>query len=567
MLEVAGVSKRFGGLAALSDVSLRIPPGRITAIIGPNGAGKTTLFAVIAGFTTPDAGSIVLQGEDITREAPHRRALRGLVRTFQIVQPFANLSVRENIAVGAHLFARSRRRALADAETIAARVGMGELIDRPASTLTIAGRKRLELARALATRPQLMLLDEVMAGLNPTEIGEMVAVVRGIRDRGVTLLLTEHVMAAVMQLAEHVLVLNDGRIIAQGAPAAVVQDAAVVEAYLGRAGDAKSMEPAPSQASESGDAMPLAPPSRPLAGRVDAPLARRGGGDKLAPSVDNSLAPSVDSPPTPARSQAGEPTLPANGREGGGEAPLCPATSTSETSSALLHVDNLHAGYGAMPVLRGVDLTVSPGEIVAVLGSNGAGKTTLNRALSGLIPAAQGRIRFAGADMTGADPAAIVAAGLVQVPEGRRIFPNLSVHENLALGSYRRGRRHRRDNFDRVLATFPRLAERRGQMAGTLSGGEQQMLAIGRGLMAEPQLLILDEPSLGLSPRLVEEMFALIAGLRRQGLAILLVEQNVMQTLTIADRASVLEHGAFALTGPAAELLAAPQLRQTYLGL
>jgi branched-chain amino acid transport system ATP-binding protein len=238
-----------------------------------------------------------------------------------------------------------------------------------------------------------------------------------------------------------------------------------------------------------------------------------------------------------------------------------------EREMPMLEVAGLAAGYGALPVLRGLDFAIAAGEIVAVLGSNGAGKSTLNSVLSGLLKPSAGRIRFLGAEIAGARPAAIVAQGLIQVPEGRRIFPNLSVRENLELGSYRRARGRRAANLARVSAIFPRLAERMRQVAGTLSGGEQQMLAIGRGLMAEPRLLILDEPSLGLSPLLVEEMFALVAGLRAGGLAVLLVEQNVVQSLAIADRAYVLEHGRFTLTGPAATLLDDPRLRQAYLGL
>ena len=233
----------------------------------------------------------------------------------------------------------------------------------------------------------------------------------------------------------------------------------------------------------------------------------------------------------------------------------------------MLEVSGLRAGYGPVEVLRGVTLAVAAGEIVAVLGANGVGKTTLNKVLSGVLPATAGTIRFDGHPLRRADPAAIVAAGLIHVPEGRRIFPNLDVRENLELGSYRRGRARRRDNLERVFDTFPRLRERVRQFAGTLSGGEQQMLAIGRGLMSEPRLLILDEPSLGLSPLLVEEMFALIRRLNAGGLPILLVEQNVVQSLEIAGRGFVLENGAVALSGAADALLGDPELQRVYLGL
>lgn len=235
--------------------------------------------------------------------------------------------------------------------------------------------------------------------------------------------------------------------------------------------------------------------------------------------------------------------------------------------SALLEIRDLHAGYDGVSVLHGVDLDVEAGEIVAVLGSNGAGKSTLNNNISGLFRAFGGVIRFEGADVTAAPPARLVAAGLIHVPEGRRIFPNLTVRENLDLGSYRRGRSRRPKNRDRVIAIFPRLAERLDQAAGTLSGGEQQMLAIGRGLMAEPRLLILDEPSLGLSPLLVEEMFGLIGRLHREELAVLLVEQNVMQSLAVASRAYVMENGRIVLSGPADALRDNPALKRAYLGL
>ena len=235
--------------------------------------------------------------------------------------------------------------------------------------------------------------------------------------------------------------------------------------------------------------------------------------------------------------------------------------------AALLEVRDLRAGYGPVEVLRGVSLAVGAGEIVALLGSNGAGKSTLNNNVSGIYRPTAGAVRFDGNDIAGTASAAIVAAGLIQVPEGRRVFPNLSVRENLELGSYRRARPRRRQNLDKVVATFPRLSERFAQKAGTLSGGEQQMLAIGRALMAEPRLLILDEPSLGLSPLLVDEMFALIGRLNRDGLAILLVEQNVAQSLDLAHRAYVLENGRIAHQGAAADLMNDPGVKRAYLGI
>ncbi|MBI2735620.1 MAG: ABC transporter ATP-binding protein [Rhodospirillales bacterium] len=233
MLEVRELSKSFGGLKAVDQVSLDVRQGEIVGLIGPNGAGKTTLFAAIAGFHAPDAGRVALNGRDITGLPPHRICAAGMVRTFQITQPFAKISVRENIMVGAYLHTADRKAAEREAEAVAALVGMAGQLDQKGADLTVAGRKRLELARALATGPRLLLLDEVMAGLNPTEIVEIVEVIREIRNSGVTILLIEHVMQAVTSLAERVYVLNQGRMIAEGTPAAIAEDRQVVEAYLG----------------------------------------------------------------------------------------------------------------------------------------------------------------------------------------------------------------------------------------------------------------------------------------------------------------------------------------------
>jgi branched-chain amino acid transport system ATP-binding protein len=233
----------------------------------------------------------------------------------------------------------------------------------------------------------------------------------------------------------------------------------------------------------------------------------------------------------------------------------------------VLVVNGLHVGYGATEILRGVDLSVGAGEIVAVLGSNGTGKSTLNRTISGVTRLWRGSIRFEDTPIERDNPSAIVARGLIHVPEGRRIFPNMTVRENLDLGAYRRAKERRASNRDRVFSTFPQLGNRQGQRAGTLSGGEQQMLAIGRGLMAEPKLLILDEPSLGLSPLLVEELFALISGIHAQGVAILLVEQNVVQSLEVASRAYILDNGVFVLQGSPAQIRDDPNLKRAYLGL
>ncbi|MCK9909128.1 ABC transporter ATP-binding protein [Microbacteriaceae bacterium K1510] len=240
LLSVERASCRFGGLLAVNGASLNAEPGCITGLIGPNGAGKTTLFSIISGFQKPTDGLVRYKGEVVTGLPPHELARRGVARTFQIVQPFAGLSVRENILVGAHLRHPKRGNALAAADKVGRELGLGDMLDRPADTLTVAGRKRLELAKALATEPQLLLLDEVLAGLNPSEIRDIVPVIRALCDRGITILMIEHVMQAVMSLSRHMFVLAEGSIIAQGAPAEVASDRRVIEAYLGH-GAAKKL--------------------------------------------------------------------------------------------------------------------------------------------------------------------------------------------------------------------------------------------------------------------------------------------------------------------------------------
>lgn len=233
----------------------------------------------------------------------------------------------------------------------------------------------------------------------------------------------------------------------------------------------------------------------------------------------------------------------------------------------MLEIRNLHAGYGQIEILRGINLDVGAREIVAVLGSNGVGKSTLNNNISALYRPFSGSIRFQGEDMIGMTSSEVVQRGLIHVPEGRRIFPNLNVHDNLLLGSQVRGKARRTQNLERIVDIFPRLKERFSQLAGTLSGGEQQMLAIGRGLMSEPALLIMDEPSLGLSPLLVEQMFQLITKINKEGMPILLMEQNAVQTLAIAHRAYIIENGQVAMQGLAPDMARDPELRKNYLGL
>ena len=473
LLSLDRVSKRFRGLLAVDAVSFDVPEGVIFAVIGPNGAGKTTLFNMIAGAMAPDDGAIAFAGEPIDGLTPDAVCRRGIARTFQLVRPFPALSVEDNVIVGALLHHRdvgaARERALA----VLRRLDLFDKRNQIAATLTLPDRKRLEVARALATEPKLLLLDEVMAGLRPTETDRMVATLRELnRDSGLTILLIEHVMRAVMALAARVLVLDHGVAIAAGTP----ED-----------GRARS--------------------------RGGAVLSRRRGG-------------------------------------------------------VMLRVENLDVFYGDVQALDGVSLDIEEGAIVAIVGANGAGKTTLIRALAGMQRRLRGRIVYRGTDISGWPSYRVCNLGIGQVAEGRQVFPTLSVAENLDIGAMLpRARAARVKNRERVLALFPVLAERARQAAGTLSGGEQQMLAIGRCLMGAPDLIMFDEPSLGLAPTIIRDVLDTIRELNRDGITCLLVEQNVALSLKLASRAYVLENGRVTLSGSGAELLADDRVRSAYLGL
>ncbi|GLK54596.1 branched-chain amino acid transport system ATP-binding protein [Methylopila capsulata] len=233
----------------------------------------------------------------------------------------------------------------------------------------------------------------------------------------------------------------------------------------------------------------------------------------------------------------------------------------------MLEIEDLVCGYGQISALKGVSFTVGQGQLVALVGANGAGKSTTLRAISGLVPARAGAIRLDGEDVTRADPRAMLRLGVSHCPEGRRVFPHMTVADNLAMGAYlRRDAARVRADLDRIYGDFPRLHERRAQMAGTLSGGEQQMLAIGRALMARPRLVLFDEPSLGLAPNIVEQMFSIIGAVRNAGVTVLLVEQNAFAALELCDHAYLLEAGRIAMSGKGADLIADPHVRAAYLG-
>jgi branched-chain amino acid transport system ATP-binding protein len=517
LLEIHDLHKSYGGVQALTGISMGVAAGEIVGIIGPNGAGKTTLFDVLSGVTPPTQGRAVFQGEDLLvgsfagtslrRARPQYRVSRqGLSRTFQNIRLFPEMSVLENVMVGVDsrghsgflsvlLGLRTQRAAESAQRRRAVElldfVGLGPRKDSMAGNLSYGEQRRLEIARALGSSPSLLLLDEPAAGMNIGETRHLTGLVRKVRDSGVTVLIIEHDMRVVMGLCDRIVVLNFGNKIAEGTPDEIRRDDRVLEAYLGT--------------------------------------------DEPRETSDSQLSP-------------------------------------VSHGSTVLEIDDLHAHYGGIEAVKGVALSLRRGEIVALIGANGAGKTTILRTISGLKHPTTGSISFCGRRIDGARADRIVGMGVIHVPEGRFIFGRMTVWENLEIAAYGSGGSRdgvvsdARSRIEDALDFFPVLRDKAGSYGAALSGGQQQMLAIARALVAQPDVLMLDEPSMGLAPILVRELFDLIESVRSRGTSILLVEQNARAALGIADRGYVLESGRVVAAGSSAELVASDVVRRAYLG-
>jgi len=501
VLEVRGCSVRFGGVQALRDVSLSVREGEIVGIVGPNGAGKTTLFDVISGFRKPDTGMVRFRGRDVTRLPAHARAAAGIGRTFQNLGLVRGATVRTNLLAAQHLAAgysapagilglpatygreaRLSRRADALADIL----GLSALMDRKIDELPYGVFKRVEVAAALATDADLVLLDEPTSGMGPGErTGFAEALAEFRRTFRVTVAMIEHDVPLVAQVCDHVYCLNFGEMLAEGEPDALRSHPDVIRAYLGE----------------------------------EVPV-------RLMPS--------------------------------------------SERGRPFLEVDGLWVTYGepgrGMPVLRDLSFEVRHLERLVLLGLNGAGKTTTVATLAGLLRPERGSIVFDGRDITEMPAADRVGLGITLVPEGRQVFPGLSVDHNLRLGAWARRRDggYVAEGQERVKRIFPHLADRGRQLAGTLSGGEQQMLAIGRALMARPRLLLVDEASLGLSPAITQKVFSVLDRINSEGVTVVLVEQG-LAALDYVDRVMILERGELVFQGSTTET-DHTALRERYLG-
>jgi ABC-type branched-subunit amino acid transport system ATPase component/ABC-type branched-subunit amino acid transport system permease subunit len=490
-LLVHGIGISFGGIKAASNVSFTAKPSRITSVIGPNGAGKTTVLNMIGGFYKPDTGSIQLGDAELAGAPAWRISRAGVARTYQTTQLFGEMSVLDNVLVAMRQGRLGNPVAGAEtahdrnaAEALLLFVGYHGALAAPAKDLPHVDRRLVEIARALATRPQVLLLDEPAAGLMASDKAALGKLVRRISNLGVAVVLVEHDMAMVMGISDYIIVLDAGSVIATGLPAEIRRNPQVLKAYLG-------------------------------------------GGEMRA------------------RPRA----MPWNGSQ-----------------DAILTCLKLSAGYGAAPVLEAISFSVRPGEMVALLGANGAGKSTAMRAVTGLLRPVDGSIVLNDARIEKRSAHTIAASGLALVPEGRQVFPELSVRDNIMLGAYTRKDADREAELETLLKRFPRLRDRLSSRAGLLSGGEQQMLAIARGLIAKPRILLLDEPSLGLAPAMVNELFDVLAELRDDGVTILLVDQMAALALTVADRGYVLESGRVVRDDTAEALAHDPALEAAYLG-
>jgi branched-chain amino acid transport system ATP-binding protein len=519
-LSCSGVTVRFGGLVAVNNAGLAVQPGKIVGLVGPNGAGKSTLFGVLSGLIKPSQGTVLLDGKDITHARPQLRAAGGLARTFQHPELFTGLTVREHLVL-AYRAKHAKGRVLSDLFTLGALrrasraennnvdellefVGLADAADRSALGLPLGMARLVELGRALAASPTVLLLDEPSSGLDTAETDAFEAVLQRIAaDRGISILLVEHDVELVMRLSSTVNVLDFGSMIATGTPEAIQANPAVRAAYLGEEVASKDAEAA----------------AEPEVSRID-----------LVAVTE---------------AAAGVPTESASG--------------------PLLIADKLCVHYGDALALEDVSFSLGAGKVLAVLGANGAGKSTLARATSGLVGCHSGTLTFAGENISSWAPHRIRRAGLVHLPEGRGIFRALTVMDNVRMASATMGsRKARNDSVNLAMEIFPVLGERRNQVAGLLSGGEQQMLSLARALASSPQLIIADEMSLGLAPKMVDLVFDGLGRAREAGVTVIMIEQYVHRALAFADECLVLQRGSIAWQGPANE--AGNEVLRHYIG-
>jgi ABC-type branched-subunit amino acid transport system ATPase component len=535
LLEARGLCVTFGGVRANDQVDIAIDAGAFVGLIGPNGAGKTTFIDAVTGFVTSSAGTVVFDGDDITRLSPTERACGGLTRTFQSLELFEDLSVLDNLLVAAERPAltsfladlvRPRRltTAVEQAQWALEFVGLESFAHRLPSELSNGQRKLVGVARAVAARPKLVLLDEPAAGLDTAESQALGHQLRRLPDEGIAVLLVDHDMGLVLSVCDDLYVLDFGRIIARGTPSEIRGNSDVITAYLGETvGDSEMLED---------EVTATLGHDLPSNGRAAATAGPAGGGGARAVTVI----------------------------ERDGTRPL-------EPREKLIEVAGLAAGYDGVAVVRDVDLEIRAGEVVALLGPNGAGKTTTLLTISGILSPLAGTVTVLGKAVRRGRAHAVGKRGLAHVAEDRSLFYGLTVQENLRLALTGPVDRRKRA-YARAISLFPALKPLMDHKAGLLSGGEQQMLAMARAVVSEPKVLLVDEMSLGLAPIIVERLLPVVRDIAElTGAGVLLVEQHVHMALKVADRAYVMNNGRIVISGPADELRQRRDLLEvSYLG-
>jgi branched-chain amino acid transport system ATP-binding protein len=489
LVEAVGLGRAFGGVRAVDSVDIQLRSGEVLGIVGPNGAGKSTFLGLVSGALASDQGTLKLFGQEATSLSPAARARLGVGRSHQVPRPFGQMTVEENLLVaqlhGGKVGGHAARQNVAG---ILARCGLAEVAQVPASELTLLRLKRLELARALALNPRVLLLDEIGAGLVESEVRELIALLHELKTEVEAMVIVEHVLDVIRETCDRLVVIDRGKKLTEGDPKTVFADPEVVAVYLGTGVD------------EEQEKLPRHRPHL-------------------------------------------------------------------KETEPVLSIEGIAASYGAFHALEDVSLEVRPGEVVALVGVNGAGKTTTARVMSGLMRAEAGTVKFLGEDVTDRRPHEIVRRGMAHCMEGRQIFGDLSVEENLLVGG-----RTAPDSEERlkrvrgVYETFPILEEKRADSGKSLSGGQQQMLAVGRALMAAPRLAIFDEISLGLAPVAVDALYEALERISAHGLAMIIIEQNVERGLSLADRVYVLQKGRVALAGTPSEVRQDDRLAALYVG-
>lgn len=473
ILSTKSLCKDFGSLNAVKGVNLNIQKGELRSIIGPNGAGKTTFFNLLTGIFPPSKGDILFKGETIAGLLPHQIAKKGIGRSFQITSIFPELTVYENIFIPSVLHNSSKSKSDERTWEILEYVGLKDKGNTIAANLSHGEKRHLDIAIALTTNPELLLLDEPTAGLPPEESINTVKLIQKLRfEKGYTILLIEHKMDIVLNLSDFITVLHMGEKIADGTPEEIQANDDVQKAYLG--GFDKDFKVATQQ-----------------------------------------------------------------------------KRSVKEKTQEILKVEKVNTFYGESHILRDVSLNLKEGEIIALLGRNGAGKTTTLRTIMCLAPSRSGKIEFQNERIECYPTEVIANKGISLVPAERRIFANLNLTENLELPFFMKkfDSKLKRSQIERVFAYFPALVARKTHKGNRLSGGEQQMLAIARGLMGKVKLMMLDEPSQGLAPRIVQHVAEIIKEINKEGVSILLVEQNAYMALSLADRVYVIDKGAIVFEG------------------